>query len=343
MADLKKFVSQYFIAILYVICHTLILFYQVVTLNVAINSHNNALLTLLVSNQFVEIKGSVFKKFQKDNLFHLSCSDIVERFQISIYLMIITLRNLLELGAYWPFKWSDFVPSFEIFSSKASIISSIYGLFSVTLDIDSYRNIFDALLYPIIVIVGSEMLVDWIKHAFITKFNNIQPRAYQAFFNLITEDIAKDKNSKSIPVGSRTENIASRIGFAVIPLSCLVIRILWQSLTRKFLSQCSFAPMKVFESSVEFFCWIKFSIFVIAGILLVLFVKLSLSALITGFAESRHPTVKTHVANTQAGKSSPKVSLVSANITKKSDTFKAVASFQLQRRRSLPGGLGGKK
>ena len=52
----------------------MILFYQVMTLNVAVNSYNNALLTLLLSNQFVEIKGSVFKKFEKENLFQLSCS-----------------------------------------------------------------------------------------------------------------------------------------------------------------------------------------------------------------------------------------------------------------------------
>jgi hypothetical protein len=56
------------------VAHSIVLFYQVVTLNVAINSHSNALLTLLLSNQFVEIKGSVFKKFERENLFQLSCS-----------------------------------------------------------------------------------------------------------------------------------------------------------------------------------------------------------------------------------------------------------------------------
>lgn len=50
------------------------LFYQLVTLNVAINSYSNAILTLLMSNQFVEIKGSVFKKFEKENLFQLTCA-----------------------------------------------------------------------------------------------------------------------------------------------------------------------------------------------------------------------------------------------------------------------------
>jgi hypothetical protein len=48
--------------------------YQTIALNVAVNSYDHALLTLLVSNQFVEIKGSVFKKFEKDNLFQIMCA-----------------------------------------------------------------------------------------------------------------------------------------------------------------------------------------------------------------------------------------------------------------------------
>jgi hypothetical protein len=48
--------------------------YQMIALNVAVNSYDHALLTLLVSNQFVEIKGSVFKKFEKDNLFQITCA-----------------------------------------------------------------------------------------------------------------------------------------------------------------------------------------------------------------------------------------------------------------------------
>jgi hypothetical protein len=52
--------------------HSLIIMSQAVTLNVAINSHNNALLTLLISNNFVEIKGNVFKRLGKENLHKLA-------------------------------------------------------------------------------------------------------------------------------------------------------------------------------------------------------------------------------------------------------------------------------
>lgn len=59
--------------------------YQLISLNVAINSYDHALLTLLVSNQFVEINKSVFKKFEKDNLFQITCAgNIFIIFQPSI-------------------------------------------------------------------------------------------------------------------------------------------------------------------------------------------------------------------------------------------------------------------
>lgn len=57
-----------------IVVHTAVLFFQMITLNVAINFYSNALLSLLISNQFVEIKQSVFKKFEKENLFQLTCA-----------------------------------------------------------------------------------------------------------------------------------------------------------------------------------------------------------------------------------------------------------------------------
>ena len=58
----------------FTVVHTLVMVYQTISLNVAVNSYDHALLTLLMSNQFVEIKGSVFKKFEKDNLFQITCA-----------------------------------------------------------------------------------------------------------------------------------------------------------------------------------------------------------------------------------------------------------------------------
>lgn len=97
-----------------------------IALNVAINSFDHSLLTLLVSNQFVEIKGSVFKKFEKDSLFQITCagmnppvaigllanssSDIVERFQLSLMMTFIAIRNFIELSGT-EFDFSAAVPN----------------------------------------------------------------------------------------------------------------------------------------------------------------------------------------------------------------------------------------
>ena len=50
---------------------------QATTLNVAINASNKALLTIMMSNNFVELKGSVFKKFDRSNLFQVSLLNIL--------------------------------------------------------------------------------------------------------------------------------------------------------------------------------------------------------------------------------------------------------------------------
>lgn len=57
-----------------------------------------SLLTLLISNNFAEIKGSVFKKFDKQNLFQLSCHDVVERFKLVLFLAMIVVLNVCQGG-----------------------------------------------------------------------------------------------------------------------------------------------------------------------------------------------------------------------------------------------------
>ena len=38
--------------------------------------------------------------------------------------------------------------------------------------------------------MASEMLVDWLKHAFITKFNHIRPSVYQRYIDVLCRDLA---------------------------------------------------------------------------------------------------------------------------------------------------------
>ena len=157
---------MFILALMYNVIHATALFYQVIALNVAVNSYSNALITLLMSNQFVEIKSTVFKKFEKDNLFQLTCADVVERFQLWLMLIIIALRNIVEVGEEST-PYSSFLPD-----ALSAFLPSWTG----------------EVLTPFLFVLGSEMGVDWIKHAYISKFNGVKPAVYQRYLDVLAKD-----------------------------------------------------------------------------------------------------------------------------------------------------------
>ncbi|KAI3646897.1 hypothetical protein MP228_007118 [Amoeboaphelidium protococcarum] len=196
--------GKWILAFLYLIMHSMVLFYQVMTLNVAINSHNNALLTLLVSNQFVEIKGSVFKKFSAENLFQLSMADIIERFNLSIFLVLIFVRNALEFSQISYDQWWGWLMQ-NPFSSTAVLEQK------------------HVLLYSCLSIYASEIAIDWIKHAFITKFNLLKPDVYARYVEILSRDLLTNQRGSVLDVG---QSVAQRIGFSNLPLACLFLRLM---------------------------------------------------------------------------------------------------------------------
>jgi hypothetical protein len=62
------------VVLAYLILHSYVLVIHAVALNVAINSNDSSLIVLLVSSNFVEIKGSAFKNYDKKNLFQIAAS-----------------------------------------------------------------------------------------------------------------------------------------------------------------------------------------------------------------------------------------------------------------------------
>ena len=78
----SKILFAFLITAVYTTLHSGLYFMLIANYTVAINSADQALVTVLVLNNFAEIKSFVFKKFDKQNLFQLSCSDITERFQL---------------------------------------------------------------------------------------------------------------------------------------------------------------------------------------------------------------------------------------------------------------------
>ena len=224
----------FLLALIYTVVHATSLFYQVITLNVAVNSYSNALITLLISNQFVEIKSTVFKKFEKENLFQLTCADVVERFQLWLMLTIIASRNVVETGGLsrgfsgLSSSSSMFTPDSATNSSNpltqatpprssSSILPRSFELVPALFSsMTAYAPSIGHIVGPFLVVLGSEMLVDWLKHAYINKFNNTRPAIYGRFLDIL----AKDYYSNAFG----DQNLTKRLGLPVIPLSCLFIR-----------------------------------------------------------------------------------------------------------------------
>ncbi|CAI7634933.1 unnamed protein product [Penicillium glandicola] len=226
----------FLVALVYTVSHATSLFYQVMTLNVAVNSYSNALITLLLSNQFVEIKSTVFRKFEKENLFQLTCADVVERFQLWLMLTIIASRNIVETGAFnfvgnlglgssFPGQSSTITNSTPLSTpprTASSILPQAFTLFPSSIlssfnSVNSFIPTLAQVLGPFLVVLGSEMLVDWLKHAYINKFNNNRPAIYGRFLDVLAKDYYTNAFGE--------QNLTRRIGLPVIPLSCLFFRV----------------------------------------------------------------------------------------------------------------------
>jgi hypothetical protein len=161
----------------------------------------------------------VFKKFEKENLFQITCADVVERFQLWLMLLIIAMRNVVEVGGLSirssGTSWTD------MFTSSANATTSASAAaFTATSILPMSFTIFPKyiaqVLNPFLLVIGSEMVVDWLKHAYITKFNQYKPEVYGKFFDIFAKDYYS--NAFSDP------NLTRRLGLPVIPLSCLFIR-----------------------------------------------------------------------------------------------------------------------
>ncbi|CAK7264041.1 hypothetical protein SEPCBS119000_000797 [Sporothrix epigloea] len=208
--------GMFCLSLVYNIAHTMVLFYQVITLNVAVNSYSNALLSLLMSNQFVEVKSSVFKRTEKENTFQLACADIVERFQLWIVLFIIALRNVVEIGGLSvPGAGLDLGGGTqEDVAAKVPLHNASILPASFTI-LPSWLTSVEV-LSPFLIVIGSEMIVDWIKHGYINKFNNIKPTFYSRVLDILCKDYYT--NAFVAPALMR------RLGLPLIPLCTLFLR-----------------------------------------------------------------------------------------------------------------------
>ncbi|KNE57277.1 hypothetical protein AMAG_03009 [Allomyces macrogynus ATCC 38327] len=218
------------VAVGYVVLHA------VITLNVTINSHNNALVSLIISNQFIEVKSTVFKRFEVEPLFQITCSDMVERMNLGVLLTLNVVRNYLELanntdvtgswvvtvpvlwwtgGGAWLWQsaanlttaasdwldatdfarlarhvldyltastWGEItLPFTDQLWPATQVVSDWVGTAPTTVEwhwqtwswmAPAWVGLVWTVIQPALLMASSEVAVDWIKHAFISKFNN---------------------------------------------------------------------------------------------------------------------------------------------------------------------------
>ncbi|KAJ2217334.1 hypothetical protein EV179_000484 [Coemansia sp. RSA 487] len=220
--------TYFVLAQAYMLMHTLVLFYQMITLHVAVNSYSDQLLALLISNQFVEIKSNVFKKWEKEMLFQISCADIVERFQEIVFLFLIILRNLAELSGSGSSSLFDSTTSASTAASGGAANLLPPAQLPVSFDkatpsafgplIPSWVSmpVVNRILTPILMVLGSEILIDWIKHSFITKLNWIRPEIYSHYIGILSRDLACPKTGSRVSIKLPPElgDVEQNVSFA---------------------------------------------------------------------------------------------------------------------------------
>ena len=208
----------YTVSILYLWFHSYVLVYQVMALNVAINSYSNALMTLILSNQFSELKSAVFKKAEREGLFQISCSDLNERFLILIMLGIISSRNFLQILMN-----STTTNDFFLNIKPNSWLTNLTPW-------KSFNNWIGLLIGPSIVVIGSEILVDWVKHAYIIRFNRIKALGYDKYTKILASDFVNgftsDNFSKSNDhINDHPNLLTKRTGLSISTLMIVLCKL----------------------------------------------------------------------------------------------------------------------
>ena len=77
-----------------------------------------------------------------------------------------------------------------------------------------------------------EVLVDWIKHAFVSKFNKISFKSYDKFALIIGNDMLSHRRVAFHNNMDSTHAVTQRLGLASFPLTCVIVRICGSHLSR---------------------------------------------------------------------------------------------------------------
>jgi len=251
---------KYVVTIVYCFAHSTMHLVRILLLNVAINTSSSAMFLIIITNNFAEIKSTVFKKYEAKSLFPIVTSDIVERF----YLLFDIIFVFVHLGI----------------SRKGT-----YGLFDIT--------------FWLMSLVLIELGTDWIKFCLISKFSELSASTLDVYKEVLIADIllsrtcnlaiiTKDSMAKestpalTVPfrgIHSFSHVPARRIGFSGVPMTTLVVI----HLIMLFRSPCF---------AVSSWPRITAAILVASFFTMIVLAKILLGVFLLGFAVRRRKSVK---------------------------------------------------
>lgn len=197
-----RLVPRFLATLVCCFCHSLMHFLRVLLLSVAISTDQSVILIIVVTNNFGEIKSTVFKRYEAKSLFPIITSDIVERF----YLVWDIIFVLQRLG-----------------------LTANRGALTPCVDVITYASC----------LLAIEVLTDWIKFCLIFKFSELKASMLDEYREVLWAGVLECRsrhfewaphlgNNKAPDLPMRgilpfSHMPARRIGFSGVPMTTLVL------------------------------------------------------------------------------------------------------------------------
>ena len=184
-------IGHWIVVLVYTLIHTYIHFWRVMIISVAILA--NDIMIVLVTNNFNELKGTVFKKNEPRSVYPVLSSDVVERLYLFIDVALM--------------------------------------LFRMTTSPQRSKIPFGEVSFWIALMVGLEILTDWMKFLCLSKFNQIDNKTYWHYQRIHREDLLNSRNVEMNPIPplvhkgfiSASHLPARRMNFMPTPLAVLLL------------------------------------------------------------------------------------------------------------------------
>lgn len=186
----RSIFPQWLASVVYSCVHAHMHFWRVLLVSVALVSSDSSIFMIVITNNFAEVKGTVFKKYELRSLYPVLSSDIVERLYLLVDLSII--------------------------------------LFSLLTSPQKRRMPLGDIFFWVAAMTGIEVVTDWIKYMCICKFNQLPSSVVHEYHQVHLNDVIDTRSSDSGTlhfkgVVSFSHGSTRRLHFQSLPLAALVL------------------------------------------------------------------------------------------------------------------------